>query len=282
MTDLDPYLLANRANWEERADIHIADDAGFYGIQALVAGAINLTPIERAELPDIRGKRVAHLQCHIGTNTLSLKRLGAQEVVGLDFSAKAVAHARDLAKRCGVEATFVEGEVTRAPELLGGDFDLVFTTWGTLCWHRDMDAWANSVARMLKPGGTLYFLDLHPVAHMLEVDAIGSLALTYPYQSRPDQPHNFDAAVTYTGSEKAIRQTETYEWMHGISEILNALIGAGMRIDAVNDHDSLPWEMFSILRRCDDGMWRLPEGHVPFPLSWSIFATRALSSGGAL
>lgn len=270
----EDHLAANRANWDERADIHIADETGFYDIAGLVAGRNPLTGIEREGIGDITGLKVAHFQCHIGTDTIGLKRLGAAAVTGLDFSARALGHARDLAARCGVEIDFVEGGVYDAPARIGGGFDLVFTSWGTIVWLRDVDAWARAVAGVLRPGGRLFFADGHPIAHLFEDGEPGAIRPGWDYATPRDAPIVFEDGLTYTGSKTRIASARTFEWNHSISRVLNALTGAGMAIERIGEHDALPWEMFKLLERGEDGMWRLPAGHVRFPLSWSIRATK--------
>jgi SAM-dependent methyltransferase len=273
MTAAEDYIAQNRANWNERADIHIADETGFYAIDRIVAGEITLTPIEREGIGDLTGLRVAHFQCHIGTDTIALLRLGAREVVGLDFSPTAIAHARALAERCGADIRYVEGQVTKAPELIGDGFDLVFTSWGTLGWHNDIPAWARAVAGVLKPGGRLYFADGHPMAQVFD-DVDGSIRFAFDYNTPADRPIVMEEGTTYNGSETRLKQSRTFEWIHSVSRVLNALIAAGMEITAVGEHDGLPWRMYASLVRHEDGLWRLPEGHSRFPLSWSIKARK--------
>jgi len=149
----DPIDM-NRRSWDERAAIHARDSTGFYTLDRFRAGESALNGIEADELGDVRGKRVLHLQCHIGLDTLRLARLGAV-VTGLDFSGAAVEAARGLAGETGLQADFVQGTVDEAPRLTPGPFDLVFTTWGVLCWLPDMRIWASVVASVLAPGGEL-------------------------------------------------------------------------------------------------------------------------------
>lgn len=272
------HFEANRANWNERADIHIKDETGFYAIDRLVAGEPVLTPIERQELPPLECKRIAHFQCHIGTDTLSLKLLGAAEVIGLDFSPKAIGHARELAERAGLSATFVEGSVYDAQTLLAGQFDMVFTSWGTIGWLDDVERWARAVAGVLKPGGTFYFADGHPFAYAFEDSEDGGTAdpaLTFDYETPRDRPLTFDTDTTYNQSDERLTSTRTYEWSHSVSRVLNALIGAGLRIRFVNEHEAVPWQMFGVLSVGEDRMWRWPAGHLRLPLAWSILAEKA-------
>jgi 2-polyprenyl-3-methyl-5-hydroxy-6-metoxy-1,4-benzoquinol methylase len=147
----DP-IDTNRRNWDERAAIHARDATGFYTLDRFRAGESAFQGIEAAALGDVRGKRVLHLQCHIGLDTLRLARLGAV-ATGLDFSGAAVNAARRLAEETGLKADFVQGTVDEAPRLTPGPFDLIFTTWGALCWLPDMRLWARVIASVLAPGG---------------------------------------------------------------------------------------------------------------------------------
>lgn len=268
------YYTANQANWNERAEIHAADETGFYAIDSLLNGANLLTSIELGELGDISGLRVAHLQCHIGTDTLSLARMGAAEVVGVDFSPQAIAIARDLAERTGLNARFVEGSVYDAPALLGTGFDRAFTTWGTICWLGDIDAWAGAAAGVLAPGGRFYFADTHPHALIFEADEMGNLIPRYDYSSEPDVPLQFDDEYSYDGSSRKMTNIRTYQWMYSTAQIVNALIKAGFMIDFVNEHEALPWQLYSYLEKGPDRLFRFPQGHVRMPLALSIGATK--------
>ena len=268
------YFAANLANWNERAHIHVRDETGFYGIEALLAGANLLTPIEAAEVGDVAGLRLAHFQCHIGTDSLSLERMGA-DVVGLDFSPAAIAHARQLALRCGLRARFVEGTVYDAPSLLGTGFDRVFTTWGTIYWLDDLCAWARAAAAVLAPGGKLYFADTHPQVFQFEADEAGRLMLRQDFRTTATAPLASDEATSYDGSSQRIASTRIYEWVHPLSDILSALIGAGFTIDCVHEHEALPWRPYPHMVHGTDRLFRLPPGHVRLPLALSISATRA-------
>lgn len=275
MTNTDKFFLANQANWNDRADIHIRDVARFYAIDELVAGANVLTPIERHELGDLTGLRLAHFQCHIGTDTLSLKRMGAAEVVGLDFSPAALGHARELARRTGLEVQFAEGNVYDAATVIGTGFDLVFTSWGTICWLDDLDQWAGAIAAVLRPGGRLYFADTHPYALTLDGDDAAVLRPAYDYQTPLDSPLAFDEATSYDGSNEAIQNPRTYQWQHSVSAILNALIRAGISIDFVNEHYALPWEIYKGMHKGEDRLFRMAPEHVKTPLAISIGGTLA-------
>jgi SAM-dependent methyltransferase len=267
------YIEANRANWDERADVHIEDTTGAYSIGPFLAGKDILSPIEAAEIGDVSGLDLLHLQCHIGLDTLCLARRGAR-VTGLDFSQNAIRHAADLAARAGLEARFVLGDVYEAPERVGGSFDLVYTTWGTICWLPDIRRWGATIAAMLKPGGRLYFADTHPMIQPLE-EANGLLVPTFSYRTPSAVPLAFTACQSYAGDSRQLLNTENFEWIHPLSDILMALIDSGLVLARIAEHECLPWQMFPMMVKGEDRMWRLPAGHPRLPLSISLTAVKS-------
>jgi SAM-dependent methyltransferase len=266
------FFETNRRNWEERVPIHVRDATGCYNIEAFLAGRTTLGRIEAAELGDVGGRRTLHLQCHIGLDTLSLVWRGAQ-ATGLDFSPRAIEAAREFSRRAGVAARFVEGNVYDAATLTPGPFDIVYTTWGTITWLPDLARWAQTIAAMLAPGGFLYFADDHPAAQVLdEVD--GRLVATYPWRTPPDAPLVFEAATTYTGDRTPLANTKTYQWIHPVSEIVSGLLGAGLQIEMLHEHELLPWKPFPMMVAAEDGYYRLPDGAPPIPLAVSLKARK--------
>lgn len=268
----DPIDI-NRRSWDERAAIHARDSTGSYMLDRFRAGADALHTIEATELGDIRGKRVLHLQCHIGSDTLCLVRRGAV-ATGLDFSGVAVDVARRLAAETGLKADFVQGTVDKVRHLTPGPFDLVFTTWGALCWLPDMAVWARAIAAVLAPGGELYCADAHPGFCVLE-EFGGALRLTYDFHTPADRPLEFVNATTYTGDPTDMVHQSTWEWIHPLSAILGALIEAGLTITMFREHEVLPWRGLPCLVPASDRLWRLPDGHPRIPLSFSVRAKKA-------
>jgi SAM-dependent methyltransferase len=270
--NMDDPIDINQRNWDERARIHARDITGDYMLDQFRAGEDALHAIEAAELGDISGKRVLHLQCHIGRDTLCLVRRGAV-ATGLDFSAVALAVARRLADETGLRADFVQGTVEEAPSKTPGPFDLVFITWGTICWLADLRAWARAIAAVLRPGGELYFADAHPGFLVLEEHA-GRLAPAYDFQTPVDRPLEFVNATTYTGDPTVMTNQATREWIHSLSAIFGALIEAGLTIVMFREHEVLPWQGLPILMPASNRLWRLPDGHPRLPLSFSLRARR--------
>jgi SAM-dependent methyltransferase len=270
---MDPHIATNRANWNDRAAIHVRNATGFYGIDTLRNGGHTLHAIELAEVGDVAGKRMLHLQCHFGLDSLSWARKGAI-VTGLDFSPPAIAAARDLALETGLAADFVEASVYDARAVVSGDFDIVFTSWGTLCWLPDVTRWAAVAASCLAPGGFLYIADAHPALTQCEQED-GKLVMRYDWQTPPDQPLVFDDAKTYTGDATELAAKRTYEWLHSPIAIAQAMIDAGLAIELIREHEVLMWQAFPLMVRAGgDRGWRLPDGHPRLPLSFSIKARK--------
>jgi SAM-dependent methyltransferase len=270
MTWSRDWMPANRRNWDERAAIHAQNRTGFYPIDRLKAGEDILQPIEAAEIGDVAGKRLIHLQCHIGLDTLCLARRGAI-VTGLDFSPTAIAAALALASELGIPAEFVESDVFGARERLSGSFDLAFVTWGTICWLPNIECWAQVVASLLAAGGVLYLADAHPSALVLE-EIEGRILPHYPWRVSTDKPLIFEDAQTYTGDATELVEKRNYEWIHPLSAIITGLIEAGLQLEFLHEHERLPWKLFASMEPDGDRMFRLPETAVPIPLSFSLMA----------
>ncbi|MGE0241293.1 MAG: class I SAM-dependent methyltransferase [Parvibaculaceae bacterium] len=270
--DRQTYFDANRKSWDERVAIHRRDETGFYEVQRVLDGGDKLNAIEAAEIGDVRGLRIAHLQCHFGLDSICLARRGAS-VTGLDFSPAAVAEARALARRAGTNAQFVEGNVYDARSLLSGDFDLAYVTWGAINWLPDIAQWAKVVASLLKPSGRLYLAESHP--NILPFDWVdGRIAPRFDWRTPKDQPIVEETENTYTGAADILVNKRVYEWQHPLSDIINGLIAAGMRLDWLHEHAALTWPLFPNMTASADGLYRLPPDHVQLPLSFSLAARK--------
>lgn len=269
---MDDYLKYNRARWDESVGIHVNSKTGFYGLDRFRAGEDVLGPIESSEVGDVSGKRLLHLQCHFGLDTLCLARRGAT-VTGLDFSSEAIATARALSEETDVTATFVEGDLYSAPTLVDGEFDIVYVTWGAITWLPDISRWATVVAHFLAPGGSLYLLEGHPVAMALDQSKDGRLVPSYPYFQGPE-PMIWNEPETYTGDDVKLTNTRSYEWNHSLSAIINGLVGSGLTLEYLNEHKRLAWPLFPCMAEAGEGMYELPESVPSLPLAFSLKATR--------
>ena len=220
----------------------------------------------------MRGLRVIHLQCHFGLDTLCLARRGA-DATGLDFSPAALAGARALAAEQRIPARFVEANFYDARAVLDGLFDLSYVTWGAINWLPDIRRWATVVASLLAHRGVLYLAESHPSALIFE-EIEGRLVPHYPWRTPPDRPFVFDEPKTYTGDETPLANSRNYSWMHPLSEILGGLVEAGLRIEFLHEHQTLPWRLFPMMVLGPDGMYRLPAGVVSMPLAFSLGARK--------
>jgi len=268
----NPFTAANRLNWDERVDIHLRDTGEIYPIDAFRAGADALMPIEAAEIGDVSGLRIAHLQCHFGLDTLSLARRGA-EVTGLDFSASAIEAARSLATETGIAADFVEGDVYEARARLSGAFDIVYVTWGAINWLPDIRRWALVVASLLKPAGRLYLSEGHPFLLQTE-QADGKLVVDWTWRTQAETPLAFDEDKTYAGDGTPLVTQRSYEWMHSLSDIVGGLTEAGLTLEFLHEHDSLPWPHVPMMQQGEDRMFRLPDDVAGPPLAFSLSARK--------
>lgn len=197
-------------------------------------------------LGDITGLDIVHLQCHIGTDTISLARRGAKSVIGLDFSPASIEEGRRLAKTAvgGDKLSFVEASTYEATKVLDpGSFDLVFTGIGALCWLPNIRQWAKIVADLLKPGGRLFIREAHPVLWSINENVTNDLAIRYPYFERKE-PLELEDDSTYLklADDKKFAAKKTMEWNHGLGEIIQSLLDEGMRITGLVEHKSIPWE----------------------------------------
>ncbi len=274
---MDDYLAANLANWDERAPAHAASPE--YAIESFVSDPAFLSGVVRFDRPalgDIAGLRGVHLQCHIGTDTISLARLGAA-MTGVDFSPAALAQARRLAGRTGADVAFVESEVYDVLDVLpAGSFDLLYTGIGALCWLPDIRRWAQVVATLLRPGGRLFLREGHPMlAAIADSRADGLLVVDAPYFERPEPNSSWDGG-TYVTTDAQFAHNLTHEWSHGIGETITALAEAGMTLAAFAEHDSAPWEALPGQMTCDDlGEWRLSDRPWRLPCTYTLQAVRS-------
>lgn len=267
----------NRANWDDRAALHVA--AG-YGIEELLADPARISrevAQDRDRLGDLTGLDVLHLQCHLGTDTLSLARLGARRVVGVDLSPGSLARAREVAARAGAEISFVEANVYDARDAVEGDFDLVYSSIGVLCWLPDVAAWARVVAAMLRPGGRLLLRDDHPMFMAVGEDVSGGLRLEQPYFER-ETPLTWQDEGSYVeapeGTAPLVHGTN-HQWNHSVGEILTGLLGAGLVLDSFEEEASSDWAPWpELMERTEDGRHRLREDPDRLALQYVLTAHR--------
>lgn len=274
----DDYRALNRASWDERAPAHAA--SADYAFEQFRTDPAFLSEVVRFDLPllgSVEGQRGVHLQCHIGTDTLSLSRLGAR-MTGLDFSAAAVEQARALVASTGEDVEFVEADVYDAADVLPEQsFDLVFTGIGALCWLPDVRRWAGVVSRLLAPGGRLFIREGHPMLWSLadpRPDRL--LVVEHPYFER-EEPTVWDEGGTYVETDVVFEHNVTHEWNHGLGEIVTALLDEGLELTGLVEHDSVPWEaMPGQMEPLPNGEWRLADRPWRLPHSYTLQAVRPI------
>lgn len=278
---MDDYTRVNLENWESRVPIHTGERG--YDLQRFVdhPGALsNVVRFDAPALGDLSGLRVLHLQCHIGTDTLSLARLGG-EVTGVDFSPSALAAARQLANRAGPSVRYVESAVDDVPSRLPETFDLVYTGAGALNWLPSVRRWAVIVSSLLAPGGRLFLREAHPMLNALDDERHDQLLVVeHPYFEMPE-PSRWDSPFSYTGSEEPIPQPVTYEWNHGLGEVVQAVLDAGLRLTRLEEHRDLEWPFFNWMVPTERGAHVLPERSERLPLMYTVEA-RKEAGGSAL
>ena len=264
----------NREHWDEATAIHARGNV--YGIEDFKAGRCQLHRIEVEELGDVAGKMLLHLQCHFGLGTLSWARRGAI-VTGVDFSPKAIALARSLATEAGIEARFVESNVYDLPVALSGRFDIVFCSYGVLCWLPDLKRWGEIVASYLEPGGIFYIAEAHPFIRVFPMDndiTDGSTEL------RPYFPYFHDPAGTRWepdadyADEAARYTTPEHTWQHSMGDIVNALVTAGLRIDFLHEFPYCLWKVVAFTEPVEGGGFRPGPRFPRLPLMFSLKATK--------
>lgn len=237
---VDEYIEVNLANWNSRV-AHHEHASGLEQFRTDPAHLSNAVRFDLARLGSIDGLDVVHLQCHIGTDTLSLSRLGARSVTGLDFSAPALAVAAQLAADCDAPIEYVESELYGAVDALGaGRFDVVYTGLGALCWLPDIHRWAQVVAALLRPGGRLFIREGHPMLWTLaDPRPDGLLVVEFPYFET--EGVHFSEPVSYVAHDEPLGSPDIVHFNHGLGEVITALMNSGMALTAIEEHNTVPW-----------------------------------------
>lgn len=268
----DEYIEANRRHWDEVVAVHTASE--FYDVAAFKAGERRLKPVELAELGNVSGKTLLHLQCHFGIDTLCWARDEGAIVTGADFSEQAIETARALADELGIDARFVCSNIYDLPRNLDGQFDIVFTSYGALCWLPDLRRWAQIAAHFVKPGGTFYIAEFHPMSLVFDNEgATDDLRVRYPY-FRTGEPQVYEGVGTYTDRSVPLEHRRTYEFEYPIGDVVTALIDAGLRIEHLHEFPFSTYQFLSITQQRPDGTVRLTKHDGCVPLLFSVKATK--------
>lgn len=259
------YLQENKRLWNRWAELHPTSE--FYNNTAFVENPMSLNSIELDLLPDLTDRRILHLQCHFGQDTLSLKHLGAKSVAGIDFSSVAIEEARKLSTQCNIEATFIESNVLTPIPDLKEQFDLVFASYGIIGWHPKAAAWIDAAFHYLKPGGELLLVDFHPMLWMLDDDF---KAIQYAYFNR----HLFKEERTGSYAAKDDVLLTSYSWNHSLSDYIQPIVNhPHRRLIDFQEYDWSPYNLFNGTE-VQPGQFHLKGKEGVFPLVFSIKARK--------
>lgn len=276
---MDDPFDTNRRWWNEAVGVHIRSNGpGGYDVAGFRRGRSALHPVEVKEVGDVHGKKLLHLQCHFGLDTLSWARLGA-DVTGVDFSEAGIKEARSLADELRIPARFVLSNVYAVRDVLKDDFDIVFSSYGAINWLPDLRAWASIIASYLRPGGFFYVIDAHPFARIFS-DEAGETDLRQKQPYWLPGPSRIEEDGTYADKGAHFKNRVTLEFAHTIEDIVDSLVDAGLRIEFLHEFPFCAWEMFPFMEKSEDGYYRLRENPDRIPLMFSVRARKARDPGG--
>ncbi len=259
------YFEVNKATWNKKVAIHAQSE--MYDMDAFMSGKSSLMPYELKALPHVDGKSLLHLQCHFGQDTLSWSRMGAK-CVGVDLSDEGIKLAKQLNEELQLDAEFVCCNVLDISKHISEAFDIVFTSYGVIGWLPDLKPWAKQISERLKPGGTFYMVEFHPIAWMFDYTT-GKPEMKYHYNQNEVIYEEYKGTYADESSEMISKE---YGWNHGLSEVINALIEAGLTIEYLNEHDESPYDVFPDLIKTEAGMYKMK--NQLFPLVFEVKATK--------
>lgn len=255
----------NRQTWNSRVALHAKSE--FYNIAKFLDGATSLNTYETQALGAVTGKRVLHLQCHFGQDTLSLSRMGAK-CTGVDFSEEAIKLANQLNNQLKLDAQFVCCNVLDTSDYISEQFDIVFTSYGTIGWLPDLGPWARMIAERLKPGGFFYMVEFHPIAWMFDY-TVSPPVMKYGYQQKQAIYEEYEG--TYADKKSKIISKE-YGWNHSLGEVVTSLSEAGLHIQYLKEHDASPYDIFPGLVKNSEAMFEMAKKM--YPLIFEVKATK--------
>ncbi|MFX0059352.1 MAG: class I SAM-dependent methyltransferase [Candidatus Hodarchaeota archaeon] len=266
------FFDANLKRWNELVKINA--NSKTYDLNGFKKGKNSLFPIELEELGVVKGKSLLHLQCHFGMDTLSWARKGA-EVVGVDFSDKAIELARNLSNELNIPAMFIQSNVYDIPNLISKKFDIVFTSYGVLCWLPDLYKWAEVINYCLKPGGTFYVVDSHPIGFLIDEHFENRFEIGYNYFTE-GKPVSFDDDKTYVETDKIIKNKTTFEWFHTIGDIVNSIISVDLEIEFLHEFPFCFFPIHPDMKQREDGYWEFQTFKHSVPMIFSLKANKKL------
>lgn len=274
MKNTKNYLDKNKKRWDELVYHHINNSS--YDLDAFRDGASTLSSFELDLLGDIKGKKILHLQCHFGMDTISLYREGAKMVVGIDFSHEAIKAASSLAEELDTNVQFIQSDVLKLDTVFDdfGSFDIVYTSYGTIVWLPELKSWGKIISKYLKRGGKFVFIDSHPFSHIFDDEEDEKLVPKFEYFQEGKAIH-FNVKGSYA-TDADIHHKDEYIWSHTVEEIIMAIVNNGLQIVNYKEHDKITWKMFPFLKQDEGSDWyQIPTSVSPkIPLLLSIVAQK--------
>ncbi|NHJ46623.1 MAG: class I SAM-dependent methyltransferase [Asgard group archaeon] len=268
------YFEANRKMWDEFAKANFTAENEYYSVKSFLEGKTTLSQFMLDEIGDVKNKKLLHLQCHFGLDTLSWVREGAI-ATGIDFSGEAIRLAKKLSHQAKIEANFIQTNLYDLKDVLNEQFDIVFTSIGVLCWLPDLKKWAEIIAHFLKPNGFFYIADGHPFSHIFDNDNEKELQVKYDYFEK-SEPMEFIAERTYALETSDMEPHAEYEWSHSLSEIMNSLINARLKIEFLNEHPFSTMKHYKFSKKDKDGYYRLVNQKAEIPILFSLKASKII------
>lgn len=271
MSEFGQFIDLNRDLWNKRVRGHL--EHRLYPSAQVEAGTYEVSDPDRDDVGEVAGRRLIHLQCNAGADTLYWARRGAI-VTGVDFSEVAIVEARRLSDVTGLAARFVCSDIYDVPQLDLGPFDIAYVSLGSLWWIPDVERWAAIVTELLVPGGLFYITDVHPFAMALQYRE-DHIVVAEDYFG-PGEALVFETDGTYyeTADDFTAELGTECGWVHTLGDVVSALSGAGLRIELLREHSFTFFRMFPRLVRDEHGRWTTPEGTPRVPLMFSLRARR--------
>lgn len=260
------HFECNRESWNNLTNVHA--ESQFYNVEGFKNGCTSLNHIEMSELGDVKGKKLLHLQCHFGLDTLSLARLGA-DVVGVDISDTSIQKANELSRELGIPARFYRSNVFDVEQVLNETFDIVYVSYGAINWLDNLDAWAGIISRFLNPGGIFYMVEFHPFRNTFNNES----EIFYNYFKSDAIETIIEKSYT-DKSEITNKNLKHIEWNHSLSEVVNSIVSNGMQIMFLNEFPYQVYNCFPNLIEIEKGKWVSNKYGDTIPYLYSIKAKK--------
>lgn len=274
---MSDYYNKNIKHWDEKAKLHASKSSSTYNIESFLKGSSTLLPIEKRFFQNVKDKKILHAQCHIGFDTISLARLGAQ-VTGVDFSSDSIREAEKFADHLQISVEFIQTNILdlATTKLKPNSFDFIYASYGVLCWIDDLARWTRSLANFLKPGGTFLLIDDHPYVNTVEFEQ-NKYEIKANY-FRNEIPFEYVNESSYTG-QKLQENKIAYEWNHSIDEILSSFLKANLILSSFYEYDFTFWQRFTFLKQSLEGYYykdpsNKEQPDVSIPLMFSLTAIK--------